>query len=420
MSKKILILGGNPETSALFRVAKEMGLTTIACNPYPGSPVKEVADLAFDVDPTCADEIDRVIADNNVDAVLLGVSDPLLPFYKDICDRNELICYATDSSVRVFSSKSSFSRVSEIFGLSPIPQYGLATSSDFDSSELTYPVVVKPVDAGAAVGVSICNSKFELENGIVDALRVSIKKEAIVEKAMMHDDLFAYYTFIEGKIYLTAVADRFKSSVLDGLATVCLHAEYPSKHLSKFKKEVHPKLIDLFQSLNIQSAVLSIQFFFDGYEFFPYDPGFRIQGEAPHHYVEKLYGLDQRKLLINYALGLASETGKFEREIDPSFSGKFARTVWVLGKEGQVAEYFGVQQIRELPELVSIQARLKIGDKISVDAIGTERQVLFRIHLLGDSRLAVDLANQFIVENLKVLDVSGQSLIQDIFVPTMI
>jgi len=419
VSARVIILGGNPETASLFEVAKKMGLYTIACNPYKDSPVKLIADLSFEVDPRDAVAIDKIILEQNVSAVILGVSDPLLPFYKLICERNELRCYANSKSVYAFSSKSNFYEICQKYGLSPIPQFGVVSSIEFEIGQLSYPVVVKPVDSGAALGVSECNSLKELRLGVEKALEVSINKQVVIEKSMKCDDLFAYYTFIDGKVFLTAVADRIKSDKYDSLRRVCLYANYPSKHLDPFLEQVNTKLIAMFNQLDISFGILCIQFFFDGRNFFPYDPGFRIQGEAPHIYINALYGLDQREMLIKYALGTDLDSKEFEEKNDPEFTGKVARTIWVLGEVGIISEYEGLDLIKATPGVVSVHTRFRRNDELTNKMIGTERQVLMRIHLLASSIEALDDLNSFIVSKLKVSDSNGKSLIQDIYDPKL-
>ena len=75
--------------------------------------------------------------------------------------------------------------------------------------------------------MSICTSPLELNEAISKALGMSRSGKAILEKAMECDDMFVYYTFINGKSYLTAIADRFKSNKQGRLKTVCLYANYP-------------------------------------------------------------------------------------------------------------------------------------------------------------------------------------------------
>ena len=417
MNPKIIILGGNAETVSIFKLAQSMGYFTIACIPYSESPVKLIADQAFEVDPANFLAVDQIIRDENVTAVVLGVSDPLLPAYLEICQRNQLKCYASNLSVGAFSSKSSFFEICKKYELTPIPQFSLDILLEESNNDVNYPVVVKPVDGGAAVGVSLCNSIEELRVGVKTALDASRKKKVVIEKAMFCDDIFAYYTFIDGEPFLTAVADRIKSEKQGAMQRVCLIANYPSQHLRLFQKKVHPKLIKMFKDLEINVGVLCIQFFFDGTDFYPYDPGFRIQGEAPHIYVNAIYGLDHREMLINFATGNPLNSKKFQELCDPAFEGKSARTIWVLGKPGIVAQIEGIDKIQGISEVISIQARFNVNDQITEEMMGTERQVLMRIHLLGETAAVIDNVNSLIANKLHIRDAEGKSLIQDIYNP---
>ena len=75
MSKKIIILGGNPETGVLVEVANNMGLHTIVIDPNPNAPAKKFAKETYDIDGFDIDGIVKVAQDNEVDGVLVGVAD---------------------------------------------------------------------------------------------------------------------------------------------------------------------------------------------------------------------------------------------------------------------------------------------------------------------------------------------------------
>jgi biotin carboxylase len=413
----ILVLGTNPETSRIVEVASGMNIRTVVSNQFKESPVKRVAEVSYDIDPRDSQKIDNLIRMERVDGVILGVSDPLLPYYLAICKRNNFPCYANEKSVEVFSSKSSFAEMCIRFGIKPIPQYGVTNLPTFEIDSEAFPVVVKPIDSGAALGVSICYNSVDLAEGINSGLNHSMRKQVLVEKAMMCDDIFAYYTFTNGHTFLTAIADRRKSIKQGGLSRVCLSADYPSQHLDKFLESVHPKLLSMFESIDIRNGVLCIQFFFDGAIFYAYDPGFRIQGEAPHHYVNALFGLDQLRAAINFSLGLGYVESSANFEPDPNFSGKVARTIWVLGTVGTIETIQGIDHLLHDERLISVHWRVKLGDKISEEMIGTERQVLARFHLLAQNTESLNEINSHIVNSLVVRDKEGVSMIQDIFSP---
>jgi biotin carboxylase len=209
--KKIAILGGNPETGALVQVANSMGLHTVVLDPHPHSLAKRHAASAHEVDVTDLDAVDRVIRDEGVAGVLVGVADPLVPSYQKICVRNQMHCYATETTIHALTSKSNFAQACVAHGLSVTPCFDVDVSSPEDINQLDYPVVVKPVDAGAGVGISVCRNPMEFRVGVAKALAVSIRKELLIEKFMQCDDMFVYYSFVDGVSNLSALADGQKT-----------------------------------------------------------------------------------------------------------------------------------------------------------------------------------------------------------------
>ena len=407
------ILGGNPETGALVQVANAMGLRTVVLDPYPQSPAKRHAAVARDVDVTDLDAVDRVIREEGIQGVLVGVADPLVPYYQQICARHNFFCYATEPIIQALTTKSNFADTCVAHGLAITPCFDVDLSSPEAIEALDYPVVVKPVDAGAGVGISICRNPQEFREGVGKALSVSIRKALRVEKFMQCDDMFVYYTFIDGVAHLSAAADRHKTDKQGQLSSVCIAAEYPSRHMGRFMQEVHPKLLRMFQALDIRNGVLVIQFFVDDTTFYAYDPGFRLQGEAPHLYLKHFNHFDHREMLLRLAMTGRMGAGDFERLNDPDFKGQCATTVWVLLKAGRVGTVLGMDRVRAHPQVIEVLQRFQTGDVVGADMVGTERQVFARIYTTAQTPQASEEVLRFIHDTVVVQDESGADMVLD-------
>ena len=117
------------------------------------------------------------------------------------------------------------------YGIQTIPSFKL--DKNFNSEDLIkikYPVMVKPVDNGGGVGMSICYNQDELIVGSKNAINNSRKKLFLTERYMECDDIVAYYTFQDGEIYLSAIADRVTTKKQGISSPVCIASIYPSKH----------------------------------------------------------------------------------------------------------------------------------------------------------------------------------------------
>ena len=67
--KKLLILGGNPETVPLIEMANEMGIKTIVTSSVPGEPGKAVAWKGCDVDGMDVPGLVALARDEQVETV---------------------------------------------------------------------------------------------------------------------------------------------------------------------------------------------------------------------------------------------------------------------------------------------------------------------------------------------------------------
>jgi biotin carboxylase len=410
--KKLLILGGNPETGALVQVANALGIHTLVVDPNPDAPAKKYAAERHDIDGFDVDAIVALAKERRADGVLVGVADILVAPYQAICERLGLPCYATKPIVEAFCSKDGFREACRRFGVRDIPGYFIDGQSR-DLPDLSFPVMVKPVDSGAGVGMRVCSSRAELLECIETAQAHSKRGGVLVERYMSCDDIFAYYTFKDGEVFLSAIADRITTKKQSGFSSVCLAAAYPSKYTTQFLEETQPSLSRMFEGLGVRNGVLNVQFFVEDGRFYAYDPGFRLQGEAPHIPILAVNGFDHREMLLSFALTGSMGVRDFASRNDFRLRNKRACTLWVLLKSGAIERIDGLDSIRKDPCVVFVLQRFAEGDRVTAEMVGTERQVLARIYMVSDS--AEELAEKVLQyrHKLSVVDSNGHDMVVD-------
>jgi hypothetical protein len=234
---------------------------------------------------------------------------------------------------------------------------------------------------------------------------------------MSSDDIFAYYTFKDGEIYLTAIADRITTKKGGKASPVCIAELYPSKYTDQYINFIHPSITEMFRGLGIRNGVLNIQFFVEGGNFYAYDPGFRLQGAAPDIYANAINGFDHRKMLINFALTGSMGVEDLPERNDYKFRGKRACTLWILLKSGIIKNIYGLKELRDDPSVIYILKRFNEGDEVLENMIGTERQVMARIYIVSDSKQQLVQKINQIKSQLSVLDSNGEEMVLD-FVDT--
>lgn len=410
--KKLLILGGNPETTPLVEIANSMGVKTIVASGRPSDPAKKAAWKASDIDGMDVPGLIALAREENVDGVLVGVADILVPSYCKVCDALGLPCYATQQIVDVFAFKDVFKATCERYGVHGIPEYYLDSEMRReDLDKIQYPVMIKPVDNGGGVGMTVAYNEVELVEGVKKALDASYKKRFIVEKYMLCDDMGMYYTFKDGYCSASCIYDRYTTDEQPGLSRVCLGGTYPSKHLDEYFERMHPNALRLFKEIGIKNGVLMLSGFYENGEFYVYDTGFRLQGEAPHLLIKAIHGFDQREMLIRFALTGSEGDVNLETDDDTKLRGKWASTLWFLLKEGHIAKIEGLEDLDKDKRVVANIQRLNVGDDVSADWIGNEKQVLTRMYLVCDSKEELADCLKEYQSKVKVFDEQGNNLV---------
>jgi hypothetical protein len=151
----------------------------------------------------------------------------------------------------------------------------------------------------------------------------------------------------------------------------------------------------------------------DDNAFYAYDPGFRLQGEAPHLYLKHINHFDHREMLLRFAMTGHMWPGDFSVVNDPRFKGQWATTVWVLLRAGRLRSVRGLEAIRSHPNVIEVLQRFDIGDQVTADMLGTERQVFTRIYTTAQTPVEAQEVLRFIHDTLVVTDESGADMVLD-------
>lgn len=410
--KKLLILGGNPETSALVRVANDMGIKTIVASGRHTDDAKKYAWKSSDIDGMDVPGLISLAREEQVDGVLVGVADILVPSYCKVCDALGLPCYASQRIVDVFAFKDVFKATCESYGIHGIPEYYLdAEMKQSDIDKIKYPVMIKPVDNGGGVGMTVVYNEDELRPAVEKALEASNKKRFIVERYMECPDLGMYYTFKDGVCSASCIYDRYTTDEQPGLSRVCLGGTYPSKYISEYFDRMHDNAVRMFKEIGITDGILMLSGFYENGEFYVYDTGFRLQGEAPHLLIKAIQGFDQREMLIRYALTGSAGDLDLEEADDTYLRGKWAATQWFLLKQGKITKIEGFEEMDNDPRVVANVQRLYEGDTVPKEWIGNEKQVLTRLYLVCDSKQELADTLKEYAEKVKAFDENGNNMI---------
>ena len=402
--KKLLIIGANPETISLIEKAKLMGIKTYVTDYNKMTYAKKFADVACDVDGMDVDGLVNLVKKENIDAVLVGVAEALIPTYCKVCEVLDYPCFASMDQFEVMISKDNFKNTCRKYNVPVVPEYSLG-----DVDKIEYPVIVKPVDSSSSKGISICQNRQELDKAIEKALSFSFRKKILIEKYMDGLEVIIYYVIQDGNPIMVAMCDRYTSKEQKGITQLPSAYIFPSKHIERYKAEVDEHVKDMLRGMHVQNGVLFLQSFIENGSVYIYEPGFRLNGAQEHMIVSELTGIDAKELLINYAFNGKMSDKNVDSLADPYFHGNFACKLSPLVKEGKIDKITGVEKIRRLNGVVAVNPNYEDGEIVA--GLGTQRQMAANIFIVAPTMELLKERVDAVIENFHVTDESGNNML---------
>lgn len=184
--KAVLIFGVGPLQESIIGRAKTMGLYTVGIDPAKDAVCRDAVD-AFEVvggqdyEGTCA-----VVEKYGIDAIVTAATDKPLVMMARIAEKYGFPFFSVETaqwSTDKFQMKQRFME-----GGVPCAKGRLVRTAD-ETSDMVFPVIVKPRDNSGSRGVKLCRRREELEASMKEAFEVSKLDTVLVEE------------FIEGQEY---------------------------------------------------------------------------------------------------------------------------------------------------------------------------------------------------------------------------
>lgn len=409
--KSILILGANPETVSLILKAKAMGLKTYVTDYNPNAYAKKFADVPVNIDASHVSELVDYVKENQIDGVLVGVAEALMPSYFNVCKELNYPCFATLEQFEIMVSKDKFKNICCEYNVPVVPEF-------LSPETVQYPVVVKPVDSCSSKGISICKNEEELEKGIAGALKFSRSGKYLIEKYMTGEEVVIYYVIQNGVPFLVGMCDRYTNKEQKGVAQLPTSYIFPSKYLNNYCHSIDDKVRNMLIGMGIQNGVLFLQAFIDNDQVFIYEPGFRLNGAQEHIIISELTGVDAKQLLLNFAM-----TGKMcpysvKEKADPQLNGKWGCKLSPLVKTGEIHKIIGLDKISDIDGVISVNPSYEERD--IVDGIGTLKQIICRFYIVADSKEELLERISKVQTTLQVFDQNDKTMLLEMFNPNIL
>ena len=412
--KRLLILGGTYNTRDIREYADEMGIVLVATGNNSNHPLVKISDEYYCADVYNSDQIVKLIREKKIDGVFVGGNEDIIFKIFDVIDQTNIFFYATREQWRITGNKKLLKQEFVKAGLPVVPEYILSSSPTIrELQTIPFPVVVKPVDGSGSKGVYLCENSNDVIENIPKTLHHSRSGQFIVERFMRGFIVVFYITVINDKCYAASMCDKYSPLASDGsnkMPTIAQVYLYPSRHLQSCLEKYFPAMEKLIHNLNIHDGVVGIQGFFEENDFFFTEIGYRLGGTSQQNYTKYLNNYSNMFLLMNYAL-----TGKMTEEPcnENPFFNKTCGTLQLISKGGRVGRIEGVESVRNMVEVISLEQHYDIGDTIPV--VDNVSMVHFRIFIVSNDIEHLKKSIRYIQTILKVYNDDDENMLMEDF-----
>ena len=322
-----------------------------------------------------------------------------------LCHIANLPVYATEEQWNLCQDKKNFKELCKRYHVPVVPEY----KKEEEINNEDFPVIIKPIDGCSSRGISICHNRNGINDAIEQAQNASPSKQILIEKYVENGGItnMVKYVAIEGNYYLEAMGDRY---VLDG-GLITAFTIYPSLFLDYWINNIDPKIREMLKGIGLKNGVIAFQTIPDGNKMFVYECCLRITGGMTYKMTSATSGNNSLDMLLNYALtGNMCSTNEINT-IDPHFRGKYGSSLAIPLSLGTIGRTYGIDEIKQMDEVVDFTIFYKIGDKITSKKINTLDQLFARIMVVGEGKDKVFASLKKIRDLLRVENEDGENMI---------
>lgn len=404
--KKLLILGAYRTEKEIVKAAQDLGCFTIVTDNHENwneAPAKSYADEAWDISWSDLDTLKEKCLIGCIDGIMAGFSEKRIAAAQKLSASLGLPFYGDSRQIQLMSDKEAFNQSCKQNGLTTPKSY-----QEYDT-DITYPVIVKPVDNGGSKGITICHNKFELEFAIQKAKENSISKRVIIEQYLTLDEIMVFYIIADGEIFLSSMCDRLMQRFDKNITQLPVGYSYPSKYLNVYLSSFNEIVKKYIHDIGIKNGLLAFQAFMNHDTFIPFDPTFRLDGTLTYHFEEALNNINVLKMLINYSLtGSMCKRDVLYKNVTPAYR-EPCFELPILLKNGRISTIYGLEYVRTLSDLVYLNQIHDVGDTLTEPMHFS--QMLCRIQIKAKDIKSLKMDIEEIYKHVNVLDEYGQSMV---------
>lgn len=360
MQKKILFLGGSLFQIPPIKYAKEQGHYVITCDYLPDNPGHKFAHEFHNISTTDKDAVLELARKLKVDGIVAYASDPAAPTQAYVANKLGLPSNPYES-VEILARKDLFRDFLEKHNFL-VPKsnsfYKLEDAKNW-INELSFPIIVKPVDSSGSKGVTKVEKKEDIQKAFEYALTFSREKKIVLEEFFVRDgyQVAGDGFVVDGKLVFRCWANEHFDKLCNPL--VPIGESFPSIMNNYTLEQAHSETQRLLDLLGIKMGALNFDFHYNKKGDFSFlELGPRNGGNLIPEVIKYVTGVDLIKYTVDSALGIDCSNLKMENT-----KGYYSCYMLHALQDGIVKEIWYSSEIKN--NILEENVFVKQGDKVN-------------------------------------------------------
>lgn len=413
-SPVLLILGSLTEFTSLVRLANAKGIRTVVADGNTGTEAKRCAALSCDVDVRDTETIAGICRKEGVTAITTGFSDLLFECAVRIAERAGLPYHIRENVLPFYRDKHLMKAILNELGIQNAKSTVIHPSfRDEELSNLTWPLIIKPLDLYGSRGLRIVKSPAEIREHF-ERIRLSDPgMETLLAEEYNSDPEFNIQAYIvDGRVHVLGICDREKTPSEPGFIPLSTRNIYPASSVGSVIDAARDVLSAFAARTGQTVGPISMQFFYSP------ERGLSV-GEIAgrflgyeHELIEYACGLSIEELLIAGAIGDDREVNRLLGACRP-LGNRTAAVLYFHARDGILACQDAAEAIARREDVVLSELFYKPGDRI-----GNPQSMPYfaRYNIVTDTREEADLKSREIVARMSATDADGRELLRPVII----
>lgn len=260
--KKLMLLGGSRYLINVIKKAQELGIYVITCDYLPDNIAHKYSDEYCNVSVIDEKAVLAVALEKKIDGIMSFACDPGVVTAAYVAEKMNLPFQGSYNAVKILQDKGLFREflARNEFNVPKAKRYTDIEAALNDIDNLTFPIIVKPVDSAGSKGVTRVDNSCEFEKAIEIAMDNSHCKSIIVEDFIEFEgyhssaDVFT----IDGELKFVTYSDQLFDKTAENPYTPA-YIIWPSTMKKEYQSYLTTEIQRLMLLLNMRTGIYNIE-----------------------------------------------------------------------------------------------------------------------------------------------------------------